>query len=99
LFDEQMRLCGRRLVQEQKTELVRPSPRFEELGFSGIHVISPRLLGMMSEPGAFSIVQSYLRLAGEGERIVAYRADGDTWRDLGTPESVARAAEDMKNQA
>src|ERR1017187_192966 len=47
LFDEQMRLCGRRLVQERRTELVRPSPQFEELAFSGIHAISPRLLGMM----------------------------------------------------
>ncbi len=99
LFDEQMRLCGRRLVQEQKTELARPSPQLQELAFSGIHAISPRLLGMMSEEGAFSIVQSYLRLAGEGERIVAYRADGDYWRDLGSPESVARAVEDMKKQA
>jgi len=99
LFDEQMRLCGRRLVKEQKTELVRPSPQFEELAFSGIHVISPRLLGMMSEEGAFSIVQCYLRLAGEGEKIVAYRADGDYWRDLGKPESVARATEDLKKQA
>jgi len=99
LFDEQMRLCGRRLVKDQKTELVRPSPRLQEVAFSGIHVILPRLLEMMSEEGAFSIVQSYLRLAGEGERIVAYRADGDYWRDLGKPESVARAAEDMKQQA
>ena len=95
LFDDQMRLCGRRLVKEQRTELVRPSPQLQELAFSGIHVISPRLLGLMSEGGTFSIVQSYLRLAGEGERIVAYRADGDTWRDLGTPESVARAAEEL----
>ena len=95
LFDDQMRLCGRRLVKEQRTELVRPSPQLQEMAFSGIHVISPRLLGLMSEDGAFSIVQSYLRLAGEGERIVAYRADGDTWRDLGTPESVARAAEEL----
>jgi NDP-sugar pyrophosphorylase family protein len=98
LFDQQLRLCGRRLVKERKTELVRPSPRFEELAFSGIHVISPRLLERMSEEGAFSIIQSYLRLAGEGERIVAYRADGAYWRDLGKPESLARAAEDMKNQ-
>ena len=96
LFDEQMRLCGRRLVEEQKTELVRPSPQLQELAFSGIHVISPRLLELMSENGAFSIVQSYLRLAGEGERIVAYRADGAYWRDLGKPESVARAAADLK---
>jgi NDP-sugar pyrophosphorylase family protein len=99
LFDEQMRLCGRRLVKERKTELVRPSPQLQELAFSGIHAISPRLLGMMSEEGPFSIVQSYLRLAGGGERIVAYRADGDYWRDLGTPESVARAGEDMRDQA
>jgi len=52
----------------------------------------------MSEEGAFSIVQSYLRLAGAGERIVAHRADGELWRDLGTPESVARAAEDMNDR-
>jgi NDP-sugar pyrophosphorylase family protein len=98
LFDEQMRLCGRRLVKEHKTELVRPSPQLHEVAFSGIHVISPRLLRMMSEEGAFSIVQSYLRLAGEGERIVGYRADGDYWRDLGKPESVALAAEDLKKR-
>jgi len=96
LFDEQMRLCGRRLVKERKTELVRKSPRLQEVAFCGIHAISPRLLGMMREEGAFSIVQAYLRLAGEGERIVAYRADGDSWRDLGTPESIARASEDLK---
>jgi NDP-sugar pyrophosphorylase family protein len=95
LFDEQQRLCGRRLVKEQKTELVRPSVRFEELAFCGIHVIAPRLLTMMSEEGAFSIIQTYLRLAGAEERILAYRADGDSWRDLGTPESIARAAEDV----
>ena len=99
LIDEQMQLCGRRLVKEQKTELVRASPRFEEVAFCGIHVISPRLLTMMIEEGVFSIVQTYLRLAGEGERIAAYRADGDYWRDLGKPESVARAAEELKKQA
>ena len=99
LFDEQMQLCGRRLVKERKTELVRPSPQLQDLAFSGIHAISPRLLWMMSEEGTFSIVQCYLRLAGEGKRIVGYRADGDYWRDLGKPESVARATEDMKKQA
>jgi len=96
LFDEQMRLCGRRLVNEHKTELARPSPHLQELAFSGIHVISPRLLESMSEAGAFSIVQSYLRLAGEGERVLAFRADGAYWRDLGTPESVARAVEEAR---
>src|SRR3974377_1843174 len=39
LFDAQMWLCGRRLVKEQKTELVRSSQRFEEVAFSGVHVV------------------------------------------------------------
>jgi NDP-sugar pyrophosphorylase family protein len=99
LFDEQMRLCGRRLVKEQKTELVKPSPHLQGLAFSGIHVISPRCLEMMTEEGAFSIIQTYLRLAGEGENIAAYRADGDHWRDLGKPESIAAATEDMNQHA
>jgi NDP-sugar pyrophosphorylase family protein len=98
LFDEQMRLCGRRLVKEQKTELVKSSSPLLEMAFSGIHVISPRLLRRMNQEGAFSIVESYLRLGGEGESIVGYRADGDYWRDLGTPESLRRAAEDFRNE-
>jgi len=95
LFDEQMQLCGRRFVREQKTEIVRAASRLQELAFTGIHVISPRLLGMISEEGVFSIIQSYLRLASEGERVVGFRADGDYWRDLGKPEDLAQAAEDF----
>ncbi len=99
LFDGQMQLCGRRFVKENKTELVRPSQPLQSLAFTGIHVISPRLLAMMSEDGVFSIIDSYLRLAGLGEKITAYRADGDYWRDLGKAENVTRAAEELKEKA
>jgi mannose-1-phosphate guanylyltransferase len=99
LFDEQMQLCGRRFVKEKKTELARPSQQLQSLAFTGIHVISPRMLQMMSEEGAFSIIESYLRLAGQGERIIAYRADGDYWRDLGRAENVKRAGEELKEKA
>jgi NDP-sugar pyrophosphorylase family protein len=53
---------------------------------------------MMAEDGVFSIINSYLRLAGEGERILAFRADDFYWRDLGKPENVAAAADDVKRQ-
>ena len=53
---------------------------------------------MMTEDGAFSIINSYLRLAGEGEKILAFRADEFYWRDLGKPENVAQAVEDVKRQ-
>jgi NDP-sugar pyrophosphorylase family protein len=96
LFDRQMQLCGRQFVKEQKVEMARPAPETEPLAFTGIHVLSPRLLGMISEEGVFSIIQTYLRLAAEGEKIAGYRAEGAYWRDLGKPENLLRAAEEMK---
>ncbi|MGA8216806.1 MAG: nucleotidyltransferase family protein [Candidatus Sulfotelmatobacter sp.] len=98
LFDEQGQLCGRRAGRDQAPEMVRPAPHVQPLAFSGIHVISPSLLGKMTEEGTFSIIASYLRLAAEGERIGAFRADGYYWRDLGRLENVERAAEDFRDK-
>ena len=95
LFDEARQLCGRRSGSDEKTELVRSSQAVQALAFSGIHVISPRILSMMSEEGAFSIIPSYLRLAAQGEKILGFRADEYYWRDLGRPENVVQAAEDF----
>jgi NDP-sugar pyrophosphorylase family protein len=53
------------------------------------------LLGMISEQGAFSIITTYLRLAALGHRILGFRADQYYWRDLGKPEHIAQATEDM----
>jgi len=97
LFDHQGQLCGRRTGSDQP-ELVRPCQQLQALAFSGIHVISPRFLGMLVEDGAFSIITSYLRLAAHGENILAFRADEYYWRDLGSPENVARAAQDLKQK-
>ncbi|HMD86528.1 MAG TPA: nucleotidyltransferase family protein [Terriglobia bacterium] len=94
-FDEQLQLCGRRSGRDQTPEFVRPSPGAQALAFSGIHIISPRFLAMMTEEGAFSIVNSYLRLAAQQEKILAFRADEYYWRDLGRPENVLQAAQDL----
>ncbi len=103
LFDDQLQLCGRRSGGDQEPELVRSSlvrsfQQAHALAFSGIHVISPRLLAMMTEDGAFSIITSYLRLAAAGEKILAFRADEYYWRDLGKPENVAQSAQDLKQR-
>ena len=98
LFDEQEQLCGRRAGRNQEPEIVRPSKKKQALAFSGVHVISPRFLRMMAENGAFSIVNSYLRLAGKGEKVIAFRSDESYWRDLGKPENVAAAADDVKRR-
>jgi NDP-sugar pyrophosphorylase family protein len=98
LFDEQLQLCGRRFGRDAKNECVRSSSQVQALAFSGIHVISPRLLARMTEEGAFSIITCYLRLAAQRERILAFRADEYYWRDLGRPEHVTQAALDLKQK-
>ncbi len=96
LFDEQAQLCGRRFVKEEKTEIVRPAQQMTELAFTGIHVISPRIFPLLAEEGVFSIVPAYLRLSAQGEKLLAFRADEYYWRDLGKPENIRQAEQDMK---
>jgi NDP-sugar pyrophosphorylase family protein len=79
VFDEDLRLRG----------------RGPGLAFSGIHVISPRLLEMLNEDGAFSIIESYVRLAAQGEKILGFRADEYRWRDLGRPDDLLKAADEL----
>jgi NDP-sugar pyrophosphorylase family protein len=99
LFDEQMRLCGRRAGRDGKEEWARGPQPAEPLAFCGIHVISPRIFSLMTEQGIFSIIDVYLRLASAGEKIVAFRADEYYWRDLGKPEQIQQAAEDLTKGA
>jgi NDP-sugar pyrophosphorylase family protein len=82
LFDDQLRLCGR-------------AQAGSGLAFSGIHIISPRMLDLIEEVGVFSIIDSYLNLAKRGEKIMAFRADEYRWRDLGKPEDLKKAATEL----
>ena len=68
------------------------------LAFSGIHIISPRLLNLITESGVFSIIDTYLRLAASNEKISAFRADSFYWRDLGRLEDLRLAALDLQQK-
>jgi NDP-sugar pyrophosphorylase family protein len=98
LFQQDSELCGRRSALDSSIELVWPSQNVQELAFCGIHIISPRFLSMLTEEGAFSIIASYLRLSALGQKVIGFRSDKYYWRDLGTPENVARAAEDLRQR-
>jgi NDP-sugar pyrophosphorylase family protein len=95
IFDEQLQLCGRRSGRDQQIEFVRSSQQAQALAFSGIHVISPRLFALMMDEGVFSIITSYLHLAAREEKILAFRADEYYWRDLGRPDNLMQAAQDL----
>jgi len=98
LFDGRQQLCGRRIGPDQKEELVGPEKPAQALAFSGIHIISPRIFELMQENGVFSIIAAYVRLAGQGEKILSFRADDYYWRDMGRPDDVLQAALDLKQQ-
>lgn len=87
LFDAGGHLCGR--VGPDGDRLARaPAGALRRCGFAGIHVVSPGLLGRLTETGVFSIIDSYLRLAGEGAAIQLFDAAGARWRDAGRPENL-----------
>jgi NDP-sugar pyrophosphorylase family protein len=96
LFNHDLQLCGRRAGRDQQPEIIHPSDHLQSLAFSGIHILSPRLLPLLTEEGVFSIIPSYLRLSAQPQKILAFRADQYYWRDLGHPADLAQAAADLK---
>lgn len=98
LFDQQAQLCGRRIVKKHEEQFVRPVEAPEALAFAGIHVLCVRMLSKLQEHGVFSIIDSYLRLAGAGENIQAFRADAYYWRDLGKLDQIHAAEQDYRNK-
>lgn len=89
-------VCGRVNLAEG-WEVVGRHPRqatvgpLRRVGFSGVHVVSPRLLSRIAERGTFSIIDSYLRLVSEGETIAVHDAGDAVWHDIGTPERLEAA--------
>ncbi len=84
IFDQQGELCGWQSCSNDSTQMARsPAGEEERLAFDGIHVISPEIFPKITEQGTFSIIESYLRLSGLGERISAFRSDQYYWRDIG----------------
>ena len=96
LFDPGGQLYGRR--SGKNLDEVGPPQSPRALAFCGIHIISPRIFPLMTEEGAFPIIDAYLRLAAQGEKILAFRADEYYWRDLGRPADLLQAAEDMRQR-
>jgi NDP-sugar pyrophosphorylase family protein len=78
-------------------ESTTPSP-LHPAAFSGIHILSPRLLPQLTETAPFSIIDSYLRLSSQGQKILAFRHDHSYWRDLGKPADLAQAALDLQSK-
>jgi len=92
LFDEANGLCGWRNVKEDSKveKIVVPRTNFVQKAYSGIAVFQPEVLDLVPLTGKFSLIDVFLHLA-PAHKIVGYNHTGDTWIDVGKPESVPLA--------
>lgn len=71
--------------------------RTEEIGFAGIHVVSPEIFELITERGRFSIMELYLGLARQGHAIETYDVSDALWLEVGDPARLANANSVMTN--
>jgi NDP-sugar pyrophosphorylase family protein len=81
VVDREMRICGWKNAKTGETKGVVLGDALA-LAFSGQHVVSPELFGLMGRTGVFSIIDVYLDLAGSG-RILGWLDAGSVWMDVG----------------
>ena len=94
MFDRNLQLAGWKNFSNGDTIISR-AKEFQEaepFAFSGIHIVQPEILNLITEKGKFPIMDLYLRLAKE-HLIKAYIDQSDLWMDLGKPEQLLAAEE------
>ena len=89
-IDDQGRIVSLRGREIQKS----PSPA-RILTFTGIHLISPRLLDFMPSAGYFDSMGFYIDLASRGEAVKGYHVQGGYWRDIGRVEDYKALHQDL----
>lgn len=94
MFDHNLQLTGWKNFSNGETRVSRADSfaASQPWAFSGIHLIEPDLLKLISEEGKFPIIDLYLRLAKD-HPIKAFVDQSDLWMDLGKPDQL-KAAED-----
>lgn len=90
LFNDQHALCGWKNIQTGAERISIPGSHTVARAFSGIHIMDPAILPLLTEEGKFSLVDVYLRLAKEYP-ILGYDHSGGILIDVGKPESIAVA--------
>jgi mannose-1-phosphate guanylyltransferase len=77
-------------------ESITQSPSATQLlTFTGIHIISPKVLDSMPSAGFFGIMEIYTDLASRGEAIKGYHMQEGYWRDIGRVEDYMNLHRDL----
>jgi NDP-sugar pyrophosphorylase family protein len=87
IFSKDYQLVGWRNNETGATKGTTTLDAGYALGFSTIHVIDPSIFNLITEEGAFSITDLYLRLMSS-HRIQGYRHDESGWIEFGRIERI-----------
>jgi MurNAc alpha-1-phosphate uridylyltransferase len=88
LFNEELELQGWKNEKTGELKGRDGSP----YAFSGIQVISGKLLDSIEQQGKFSLIDVYLHAATRGQHIQGYDHSSGKFLDVGKPESLAAAS-------
>lgn len=66
-----------------------------QLAFTGIHIISPRLLREIPPACHADIISIYLKLISRGMKVGGYQTEDHYWLDIGTPSDYHRIHQDI----
>ena len=97
LFDKDYHLAGWRNKSTGDKILVGKQglDNLHDFAFSGIHIISPKMLPLLGEIRKHSLTPFYLQIAKE-KTIAGYVHNDDAWFDCGKPETLAQAETYLK---
>lgn len=82
LFDEEMRLCGWRNSKTGEEIISQQSTSYQELAFSGIHVVRRELLDLIPSAEKQSITPIYVDLA-RTNLLKGFLHNEGHWKDMG----------------
>lgn len=98
--DESQELTGWTNIKTGELKISKISSELvSNYGFSGIHIISPKVFDLLPEEDEFSIIDGYLEMA-KSHKILCFPHEDSYWFDVGKPENLEAAEKMMiKNKA
>jgi NDP-sugar pyrophosphorylase family protein len=97
LFNNEMELRGWQNIKTGEIKIAkRTQGQLWSFGFSGIHIIDPKIFSLLTENGKFSIINPYLRMT-KTELIQGFDHSDSVWIDVGKHESLEEAKGLLKN--
>ena len=81
-FDEEMRLCGWRNSKTGEEILSREASSYQELAFSGIHVVRRELIDLIPSAEKQSITPIYVELS-KTQLLKGFLHNEGHWKDMG----------------